>query len=90
MSDKTALPVAILEFFGGILLIIGLIVPIVSALLFIEMLGTIWLHKVKMKHVFLSGGAKGHYELDVAYAIIAIVLVILGAGLISVDGLLAI
>jgi len=64
----------VLELLGGILLIVGLIVPIVAVLFAIEMVSTSWLRKVKMKNAYIGG-----YESDVLYLLLAIVLFMLWA-----------
>jgi uncharacterized membrane protein YphA (DoxX/SURF4 family) len=75
----------ILEFFGGLSLIIGFIVPIVGFFTAVEMIGNIYLKKVKMKVPYMG---QNSYELDVTYLMLAIVLIVLGAGVLSVDSFL--
>lgn len=75
----------ILEFFGGLSLMIGFIVPIVGFFLAAEMIGNIYLKKVKMKLPYM--GEKS-YEIDITYLILAMVLIVLGAGVLSVDSFL--
>jgi len=75
----------ILEFFGGLSLIIGFIVPIVGFFIAVEMIGNIYLKKVKMKVPYMG---QNSYEIDITYLILAIVLIVLGAGVLSVDSLL--
>lgn len=69
-----------LELVGGIFLLVGFIVPVVAILFAIEMLSTSALRKTKMKNPYLGG-----YELDMGYFVLAIVLIVLGAGALSVD-----
>ncbi len=76
---------AILEFFGGLFLIIGLIVPIVALFFAIEMIATALLKKTKMKATYIKG--QNTYELDVTYFLLAMVLIVLGAGAFSIDQL---
>lgn len=78
----------VLEFFGGIALIIGLIVPIVAFLIALEMIGNTLLKKTKMKSPYLAGQNAGAYELDVTYLLLAITLIVLGAGIPSIDAIL--
>lgn len=78
---------AILEFFGGLFLIIGFIVPIVALFLFIEMIATTILKKVKMKGPYLTGQNPAAYELDITYILLAIVIMVFGAGGLSIDSL---
>ena len=76
----------ILEFFGGLSLIIGFIVPIVAFFIVLEMIGASILKKTKMKGQYISGTVA--YELDVTYILLAISLIILGAGAFSVDSVI--
>jgi len=76
----------ILEFFGGLSLIIGFIVPIVSFFIALEMIGASLLKKSKMKGQYIGGTVA--YELDVTYLLLAIALIVLGAGAFSVDSVL--
>jgi putative oxidoreductase len=73
----------ILEFFGGLSLIIGFIVPIVSFFIALEMIGASILKKSKMKGQYIGGTVA--YELDVTYLLLAISLILLGAGAFSID-----
>ena len=74
---------SLLEFFGGLALIIGLLTQIVAVLFVLEMIATTVFSKTKLKKKFISG-----YELDVAYAAFALVLALLGPGAWSLDRLL--
>jgi len=76
---------AILEFFGGLFLIIGLIVPIVAIFFAIQMIAVSLVKKIKMKATYIIG--QNTYELDVSYFLLAVVLVVLGAGAFSIDQL---
>lgn len=77
----------ILEFFGGLFLVIGLIVPVV-ALFFVLQFGSITvLKKYKMKMAYISPG-KPNYEIDVTYLLLSLVLLVIGAGALSLDGFL--
>ncbi len=76
---------AILEFFGGLFLVIGLIVPIVALFFAIEMIATTLLKKMKMKATYIMG--QNTYELDVTYFLLAVGLIVLGAGAFSIDQL---
>jgi putative oxidoreductase len=75
----------ILEFFGGIFLIIGLNVPIVALFFAIFMVANIVMKKTKMKAAYIAPPDKPSYEIDVTYLIISIILVVLGGGALSVD-----
>ena len=74
----------ILEFFGGLFLIIGLIVPIVGLLFAIFMIANAIMKKRKMNASYIDPG-KASYEIDITYLIISIILIVLGAGALSVD-----
>jgi putative oxidoreductase len=78
----------ILEFFGGIALIIGLIVPIVAFFIALEMIGNAILKKTKMKSPYLAGQNAAAYEIDITYLLLAITLIVLGAGVFSIDAFL--
>jgi len=72
-----------LELVGGLLLIVGLIVPVVAFLFAIEMISTSALNKLKMKKAYIGG-----YELDMLYVLLAIVLFLLGGGALSIDSVI--
>ena len=75
----------VLEFFGGLSLIIGFIVPIVGFFIALEMIGAIFLKKTKMKAPYMG---QNSYEVDITYLMLAIALIVLGAGVLSVDSFL--
>ena len=79
--------VGIVEFFGGLLLIIGLGTRLAALFIAMSLLVAIW--KVKFKTGLVSrvmeGGWVGGYELDLALLAMAFVLVILGSGKFSFD-----
>jgi putative oxidoreductase len=81
--------VIILEFFGGIALVIGLIVPIVAFFIALEMIGITVMKKTKMKATYLARQNGTSYEIDALYLLLAITLIVLGAGALSIDGILA-
>lgn len=76
---------AILEFFGGLSLIIGFIVPIVSFFFALEMVATTILKKTKMNGPYLLGQNPAAYEADITYLLLALALIVLGAGALSID-----
>jgi putative oxidoreductase len=78
----------ILEFFGGIALVIGLIVPIVAFFVALEMIGNVVLKRTKMKAPYLVGQNAAAFEIDVTYLLLAISLIVLGAGALSFDAIL--
>jgi putative oxidoreductase len=77
----------ILEFFGGLFLIVGLIVPVVSLFFVLQFASIIALKGRKMKMSYIAPG-KPNYEIDVTYLLLSLVLLVLGAGALSLDGLL--
>jgi putative oxidoreductase len=79
----------ILEFFGGLLLIIGLIVPIVALFFAIYMIVIIFMKITKMKAAYINPNGPS-IEIDITYLIISIILVVIGSGILSVDSLIGI
>jgi putative oxidoreductase len=79
--------VAINEFFGGILLIIGFIVPVVSTLLIIQFLIITIAKKTRMKGSFMASD-KPSYEVDLLYVLLALTILVIGSGPISIDRLI--
>ncbi len=73
----------LLEFLGGLALIIGFLTQIVAVLFVLEMIATTVFSKTKLKKNFISG-----YELDIAYAAFALALAFLGPGAWSLDRIL--
>jgi putative oxidoreductase len=82
-GETFALLFTLLEFFGGIALIIGFLTQIVAALFVLEMIATAIFSKTKLNKKFVLG-----FELDIGYATLALVLVLIGPGAYSVDRLL--
>ncbi len=78
LPPELALPIALLEVIGGIVLICGILTRITSILLIIEMIGAIFTAKI-------SKGFVGGYELDLLLIFIAISLLISGPGRISIE-----
>jgi len=70
----------LLEFFGAIALLIGLLTQVMAVLFFLEMIATTIFSKTKLKKKFGLG-----FELDLAYAAFALVLAVLGPGAWSLD-----
>ena len=75
----------VVEFFGGIALLLGFLTPVVAVLFALWMVCTTWLSITRL-HEKLVGG----YELDVAFVIFALALAAIGGGKFSVDYLLGI
>jgi putative oxidoreductase len=78
----------VLEFLGGIALILGILVPIVAFFVALEMVGNMALKKSKMKAPYLTGESASAYEIDVTYILLAVTLIVLGAGAFSLGTLL--
>lgn len=75
----------IVEFFGGAMLILGLLVPIAGVLLFLDMLGAFF--TVHVGHgLFVSSGGS---ELVIALGVGSLLLAAVGAGLYSIDHAIA-
>jgi putative oxidoreductase len=68
----------ILEFFGGLFLIIGLIVPIIGLFFAISMIANVIMKKTRMNAAYIAPG-KASYEIDITYLILSIILIVLGA-----------
>ena len=85
---------AILQFFGGLFLIIGFIVRIVALLFAISMVADTTLKITKMKASYIREGSPVEtvvsitYENDILYLLLSIVMLILGAGVLSLDYLI--
>jgi len=73
----------ILEFFGGIALILGFLTQFVAVVFALEMVATTIFLKTRLRKPFIGG-----FELDVAYFVFAVVVALLGPGPLSVDRLL--
>lgn len=72
------------EFGGGMLLVVGLLTRLAALSIVIDM--AVAISKVHWKNGLVSAGGKVGYELPLACAAIAIALIFLGAGPISLDG----
>jgi putative oxidoreductase len=75
----------IVEFFGGIALVLGILTQLIALLFALWMLSTTWLGKVKMKKKFAGG-----YEVDIILLVASLALAAIGAGAFSLDHLLGI
>jgi putative oxidoreductase len=81
---KATYTAAVLEFFGGIFLIIGLIVPIVALFFAFFMIANVIMKRRKMNAAYIAPG-KASYEIDITYLIISLILIVIGAGSLSID-----
>jgi putative oxidoreductase len=77
-----AYPSAFTEFFGGILIIAGVLTRFVSLLVIIDMLVAIW--KVHWKNGMFG---RGGYEFPLTLATMAFALIFFGAGPIALDAI---
>ena len=73
----------VVEFFGGLALILGILTPIVAALAALWMLSTTWLVTTKAKKKYVGG-----YEIDITLLLASLALALLGSGIYSIDHLL--
>ncbi len=80
-----AVAFSLLEFFGGIALVLGLLTQVVAVLFVLEMVATSIFAKTKLGKKFVLG-----YELDVLYLALALVVALLGTGPWSLDAVLGI
>ena len=81
--------VTVLEFLGGVFLILGLLTPLVGFLFVVQFGSIIWMKKSKMQASFISTEqGKPTYEIDAIYLLLALVFLVLGAGSFSLDSLL--
>ena len=69
----------VLEFFGGLFLIIGLIVPIIGLFFALFMIANVIMKKRRMNAACIAPG-RASYEIDITYLILSIILIVLGAG----------
>lgn len=76
-----SVPVAVLEFFGGILLIAGFLTRILAAAFTLEMAGAaLFVHRTAGWDVFHGG-----YEYNIALILLLFVVLLIGPGSFSVD-----
>ncbi len=80
---ELALPIAILETLGGILLILGVLTRVSGILLAIEMVLTTLV--VKLENGFLGGQGQPGFEVDLLLLAMAASLIITGPGRISIE-----
>lgn len=76
-----ALVAGVVEFFGGIFLVLGLWTQLVGLLIAVQMLVAIW--KAKWGKVGLTD--QGGWELDLIYLAAGVVLALTGGGIYSLD-----
>ena len=85
----TADLVTVLEFVGGIFLIVGVITPLVGLFLVVQFGAIILMKSSKMHARFIElAPGKPTFEIDVIYLLFGLVFLFLGAGPYSLDHLL--
>ncbi len=85
-----AVLVTIIEFFGGIFLLVGLLVPLVAGFAAIQFAAIIVMKITRMRAVFTGGQGKPTYEVDALYLLLAVAVLFLGAGPYSLDSVIGI
>ncbi len=81
--------VTVLETAGAAFLIIGLITPLVGLFFVLQFGSIIWMKTSKMHAVLVSmDSKKPTFEIDLTFLLLALVFLFLGAGPLSLDGLL--
>ena len=73
----------VVEFFGGLGLLIGLFTPIIAVLAGLWMLATTWFSIAKIKKKYMGG-----YELDITMVLLSLALAFIGGGTFSIDHLI--
>jgi putative oxidoreductase len=79
---------ALAEFGGGIALILGLLTPLASAALAVDMLFALFLVHIPKGDVFVSSKGGGSFELPLAYFGVTVALFLVGPGRFSLDSML--
>jgi Predicted membrane protein len=79
---------AVSEFFGGLALIVGLLTPIASFGILCTMLVAAFTHIQRGDPFVKSSPQGGSYELAAAYAAVALVVMLVGPGSLSLDALI--
>jgi putative oxidoreductase len=80
----------ILEFFGGLSLIIGFLVPIVAFFAAIQFACIVLVKKTKMGGKYMRTDQGSSYEIDVTYMLLSLAMLVLGAGPLSLSSLLGV
>jgi putative oxidoreductase len=78
--------VTILEFLGGVFLVLGLLTPLVGLFFTVEFGSIIWMKKSKMHAVFESREpGKPTFEVETLFLLLSLVFLVFGAGPYSLD-----
>ena len=75
----------VVEFFGGLGLLFGLLTPIIAVLAALWMLATTWFSIGKIKKKYMGG-----YELDITMVLLSLALAFIGGGTFSIDHLIGV
>lgn len=78
----------LLEFVGGICLVVGLLTPLAGLLFALEFGGIILMKRTKMQAKLIAEPGKPSYEVEVLFALLALVFLFMGAGTYSLDHLI--
>jgi putative oxidoreductase len=79
----------IIEFGGGILLVVGFLTPLVGLFVVIQFGAIVLMKRTKMHAKFINmEQGKPTYEIDVLYLLLGLVFLFLGAGTYSLDHLI--
>jgi putative oxidoreductase len=73
----------VVEFFGGIAILLGILTQIIAALFALWMISTTWLAVTKMRKKFVGG-----YELDITLLLASLALAAIGGDAFSIDHIL--
>jgi putative oxidoreductase len=76
---------ALAEFGGGLAWILGLLTPLASLGIVSTMAGAVYFHAVLRGDPFVASGGGGSYELALVYLCIAMLLLAVGPGRLSLD-----
>jgi len=88
LPGPTAHMVAMLEFFGGILLIIGLGSRLISTILTINLLNAYWFGDHDALLSFFSDPGKFYAADPFTFLFVSVIVLLFGPGLISIDALI--
>jgi putative oxidoreductase len=88
MPGPTAHMVGALEFFGGILLLLGLGSRLISAILTVNLLAAYWFGDHEAFLAFFSDPGKFYAADPFTFLFVAIIVLLFGPGFLSVDALL--
>jgi putative oxidoreductase len=80
--------VAVLEVFGGILLVVGFLTPLVTLLFVLQFVGIMALVVPRKVRPPMNQKFEGGWEIDLVMLVIVVALFILGPGRLSVDNMI--